>query len=694
MKIKKILFGNISNFTLLALFLGITDFNFASETKDRNKSEEILIEDIVILANSKDDRLTSPFINTRISKEKIEEENLDQFVDLLKHHPSLSAAGNGYHRAPSIRGLSRRRALILVNGERIDTLRNTGPSASYVSPFGIEEISILRGPFSSIYGSDAIGGIVNIITKAPDLHADKNYHLGLHSSYISNRNGTNNGLNLALGDQDLYYSLVGSYRNIGDVEYKDGKVENSSYSDFNLINSVFWKFTEKQSLKIEGRYAKGIDIGKPTGDPNRNGYHPEELNQSISIKYLNQFNGNLFKDMRAIISFKKINLSVDMESKNIEKSVRAENKKYTDIDSMYSYQIYQTLTPTSFATVLVGSSGYIQDGVNVHGSKKVYELDTGFFKMDTGDIDFIKNGEMLNSGIFAELSLSFFDNLNIETGLRYDYFRYGADWITEESGSLGISSESGSRRNETKDSYSYHFGASYSFTHFFSLFANAGSAFRLPSIKELYYSGNTPNGYNISDPDLKPEKSYNHEAGLKWVSPRIDFSLVFFYNTIYDYISINWNEDHSIGQFGNIGEAVIKGVELDFEISLGGGFRYYIGGSYLQGRDKNLEEPLSDTPPPRIITSLSHESYFSKNLFTKNGLRFVYSFREEEAVVGDEPAASYYVIDYLLSISWTRKYKFNFSITNLLNEKYRPFNQLINIYDPGRGFNLALHINI
>lgn len=648
------------------------------------------LPDVVVTGHKTSIHHYNTYTETKIDSEAIENQPYDHITDVIERKPGLSSVGNGYHRASVIRGMSRRRTLILVNGERLDTLRNAGVSASHISPFGVKEINVLRGPFSTIYGSDAMGGIINIITKSPELSHEKMYDVNVNSAYMSNGNGVNTGMAAAVGISDLYYSFAGSFRDRSDIEYEGGEVSNTGYRDFNVSNSIFWRITSAQSIKINASYAKGTDIGKPTGDLNREGYHPEELNQSLTLKYLNQFNGSVFKDFQLRLSLKTMDMSVQMDVQNYENGVSVDNRKDTSIGPMYDYQIYQSMQLGSFVGLLIGANGYYQEDISIIGRKKVYDIESGFFKKDSGEVSFVSEGEAINAGIFTELTVDVTKNFNIDSGIRYDFFEIGAAWQTEESGTLGIDSTVHPKEKHEFSASSYHLGGAYRFIDYTSFFANAGSAFRAPSIKELFYSGSTPNGYNISNPNLKPEKSLNIEGGLRYLNKKISASVSVFQNTIQDYITIDWNEDHSIGSFENIGKAQIRGVEADLDIPLVYGFSYYLGSAYMRGRDIKLDEPLQDVPPWQLSTALSHEHRY-ENLLAGHRFQYTYSHKEKEAVTGDVAAESYYFIDYFFYLKWRENYKLTFSVTNITNEKIRPFYQLDGVYSPGRSFNIGFH---
>ncbi len=108
--------------------------------------------------------------------------NPEKIVDALKREPGIEVAGEGPFRGlPVIRGLSSNRVLILVDGQRLNNSREStefaGIQPGLVDLSQVERIEVLRGPASVLYGSDALGGVINIITRQPAFSA-QGFNLG------------------------------------------------------------------------------------------------------------------------------------------------------------------------------------------------------------------------------------------------------------------------------------------------------------------------------------------------------------------------------------------------------------------------------------------------------------------------------------------------------------------------------------
>ena len=137
-----------------------------------------VFEDQLVVTASRQEESSAdiPAPITVIDRQMIEQTQPEKMADLFKQIPGVEIDGEGPFRGlPVIRGFSSNRVLILVDGQRLNNAREStsfaGIQPGLVNLSEVERIEVLRGPASVQYGSDAIGGVVNIITRAPDLGA-------------------------------------------------------------------------------------------------------------------------------------------------------------------------------------------------------------------------------------------------------------------------------------------------------------------------------------------------------------------------------------------------------------------------------------------------------------------------------------------------------------------------------------------
>jgi len=245
---------------LVLHFCFVLNFVFAQDVKEKskpveepkskttNKVKELPSEVISITRTSDDNKLTTPSTVSVISSKEIEEKNMRTFPDLLGETPGIMIQKTSYGQAsPFIRGFTGFRNLMLIDGVRFNNSVFREGSNQYwstIDSYSIGKIEVMRGAGSLLYGSDAIGGVVNAVTKDFAFKEGRNWGASETLRYASAEKSTISRTEAGI--------KVGSALTIsGGFTYKD-------YNDL-----------------------KG---GSDTGTQEKTGY--EELNGDIKAKYV------------------------------------------------------------------------------------------------------------------------------------------------------------------------------------------------------------------------------------------------------------------------------------------------------------------------------------------------------------------------------------------------------------------------
>ncbi|TMQ68808.1 MAG: TonB-dependent receptor, partial [Candidatus Eisenbacteria bacterium] len=108
-----------------------------------------------------------------LSRAQIHEQTPNVLGDVLATLPGVDMSKDSpWEQRPILRGLGGQRVLVMVDGMPVNSARGNGPHPSLVDPFQVERIEVVRGPSSVAYGSDALGGAINIITREPQEGGD------------------------------------------------------------------------------------------------------------------------------------------------------------------------------------------------------------------------------------------------------------------------------------------------------------------------------------------------------------------------------------------------------------------------------------------------------------------------------------------------------------------------------------------
>ena len=220
-------------------------------------------EEIVVTATRfPEQELSLPAAETVVPAISLEEKSPSSIEQALNTVAGVSSIGSGgFSKVPVIRGLSRGRVLFLVDNARISSDRRTGPNASFVNPEDIESIEVLRSPSSVFYGSDAIGGVIHVMTKSAPAFSDK--LTGSVKALYGFNNNEKQG-SIALGKLFNKTAVYFSTNLIDADNYHapPGEIIHSYYSSYGTMLKINHD-TEARAFVFGLMVNRGIDIGKP-----------------------------------------------------------------------------------------------------------------------------------------------------------------------------------------------------------------------------------------------------------------------------------------------------------------------------------------------------------------------------------------------------------------------------------------------
>ncbi len=214
-----------------------------------------------------------------VSGEAIRARQAPRLVDVLEAAPGTARSSDLHAGVPSIRGLSRGRTVLLLDGARITTERRAGPSATFLDPFFLEAVEIVRGPSSVAYGSDAFGGVIHARTRSPSpgdpfqVRARASGGLGLpEASFGAEATGS-------LGNTG--WLVQARRREFGDYASPEGRVAESGARDYGaLLRSV--SRVGGGRLAVSVQVDAGRDIGRPRRATSLISYPEEDSNRLLA----------------------------------------------------------------------------------------------------------------------------------------------------------------------------------------------------------------------------------------------------------------------------------------------------------------------------------------------------------------------------------------------------------------------------
>ncbi len=427
-----------------------------------------------------------------ITAEELEKKSYSDVTDALKNVPGVNIVGSGSKKTISIRGMGSAYTLFLIDGKPAQgadayAIRGGYPETqvNYMPPLeAIERIEIIRGPASSLYGSDAMGGVINIITKK---HSDKatasirtEYIKGASSNIVNNStSNTSMFVNVPLIEKTLSFQLDAG---LMDQKEKD----NAGYTtqllgadpDFERKNvGTKLIFTPDEHNTISAGYS--YNLQESTNNPGK----------SMSEGTLNAM-GVFTPRTVSNTKFERTNINVDHQLKYDKFALNSYVSRDKD-KSISQNNEFETITGNTQGTYFFDNNS-LSIGLN-YKEEKISTAGTH----NAGGLS--KESERYQWALFAEDTWQATDDLALTISGRYD-----------ENEVFG--------NNFSPKAY-----AVYSLTDNLNLKGGVTSGYKAPSLRQSdpSYAEASMGGAMIGNADLKPEKSVNYEAGIAYDNPDI-----------------------------------------------------------------------------------------------------------------------------------------------------------------------------
>ncbi|MEO8085994.1 MAG: TonB-dependent receptor [Bacteroidota bacterium] len=676
------------------------------------KSDEVHLQEVHVDAQKIHKQEIETVTKTEISGAKLQETRGENLGDALKGIAGVDVIHSGPTIAkPVIHGLHSNRILILNNGVRQEGQQWGSEHAPEIDPFIATKLSVIKGAASIRYGADAIGGVVLVepseLPKEKSLGGELNI-VGMDNSRLYCGSGILQGA-LDKKLSGLSFRLQGTYRKAGNLHAPHYYLDNTGLSEKNYSGSVGY---EREHYGVTVYYSKfntdiGIYTGSHVGNPTEllqtfNGEKPvEDYGFSYTIKRGYQtVNHDLLK---ASAYLKNIGIGKLSATYARQKDVREEfdfHVPYTSsgVDLSNTPQVYFQLI-TSTAELLWEH----QSWHHLTGSIGADFITQGNVFKGLGYRSLVPNFRNYGGGIFI-IEKWIKEKVTLEAGVRYDY-----KWQREyksNNNSLEVETPTQQYNNATGT-----LGAIYRISPKFSINANAGNAWRAPSVYELYVlgiHGNTST-FEIGDSNLKAEKAYNFSASLRYESNAIEIELGGYVNFIYNYIYLQPSPGdyvkNYVGAFPKFyfrqTDALYKGVDVDAKWHLTKHLQLEPKATMVFANDMRTHGYLILVPPQRFQLTAEYRWKSIGRLtdvFINAGGMYV---PEQTRVPANSdfvpPPKSYSLLTAGIGLSIpVAKQKINISVQgdNLLNTAYRDYLNFFRYYanNPGRSFQLKIQI--
>jgi len=614
--------------------------NFYKFTAFANE-DKVLQEVKVVSATGFEQNIKdAPATLSVITKEVLEKKNHKDIESMTKDIPSLFGAtlGAANRRGISIRGLSQRHTKILLNGMPVPSdnaykgLRSVGGSYSFIPPVSaISRIEVIRGPMSSLYGSDALGGVINIITD----EFSNEFGANLGSSYKFARNKNISGefynslyLHSGLIDDILSISVYG--KNLNKSEDKISYA-NREQKDRNFGTKLFFRPNENNDITLE-LARSDVKYKRTKGKTLASGTN----NSSVDLE---RIKGDM------------INLSHEARLDNILLQSYLSYGKIKEIAQ-------QNLTLKTLNFDIKGSYFTDNNAFTLGLNAKKEKLDE---KATTADAANVKRYDV---SLYGEDDYHLTKDFILSTGIRYNYDENYGSHVSPRI--YGI----------------------YSLNDFFALKGGVSTGYATPDIKQrtqdlaLPFAGGR--GAQLGRSSLKPETSVSYEFGGVYNNNNEGFeaSLTGFYTSFKDMLSYRpicsrgsvcrhkgKIYPNGIWESINIGKAEIYGVELTNEWQVTNALR--LNQSYVYTRSKQKDgaeigKSLNNYP----LHTFKFGANYELNRWLNFWSQINYYGRTKNSLSYADDMRAYVIADLGINYNVTKNFSLNLSVYNLFNEYF------------------------
>lgn len=607
-----------------------------------------------------------------ISQQDIEKGGAQTLKDVFNNTPGLTlqygtfpSASAASKSSVSLRGVGATGTLWLLDGRRLAGEVKNPYDMDRIPASSIERIEIVKGPMSALYGADAVGGVINIITKKPK---DGETHGEASISHGSNTDGdganSNASASIRGGKGKVRYSLNASHQT------------SDPYTETEATKTTLGATpTPPRLAGVKGSYDVPVTYREAATVNTLGG----RVELDVSDKTTVGLEANWFDEEREGIyrsSFHPTGFSpapgrqvpaYDVPTRSRDNNTRTDvalDVKHEASEALQlTGRLYQSdyekrnrTTITEFADFAYASEDASSaSGMDADVKIKVLETGATWYSPDdahvvTGGLElrdedrratvFTQSNDMTPRGVsskaaFVQDEWNATDTLKLTLGGRYD--EYTQDAYTDAAGRA---------RDEQKDSKStFRVGANKALGENLNLRASAAQGYRVPDIRELYIQKQTPAGVQLGAAtidatrgktayDLKPESTNTFEVGVNGKRGKLDYDVAVFHNDIKDRIEqvqVGTTPATAYYTFQNLSKAKTQGVETNLKYAFNDKVKGKLAWSEIDTENQQTGKPLEFTPERTVAVGVDWQantrlnvgadvSHTGKQFYTEGGV--------------------------------------------------------------------------
>ncbi|RIJ50838.1 TonB-dependent receptor [Maribellus luteus] len=590
--------------------------------------------------------------------------------------------------SPFVRGLTGNQTLLLIDGIRLNNaIFRYGPNQYFntIDVFSVDRVEVIRGKGSVMYGSDALGGVINVLTRTPQYTSGQSCFGSRGQLKYMNKGMEKSGLGEVLYEtKNFAISGSANYKDFGDI-YAGGSLnyERPSAYDENGFNlKAKARFSENWQITSALQYLRQNNVGRYDQVAQR-GYllyrYDPQIHRLAYVKVERYSENNWFRKVKLTLSNQ---LSDETRKKQKENSTIFTQE--SDLIKTNGILLECNSLIQKNWEAISGAEFYAD---KVESGKTTTDLATG---SQTPSRGLYPDGSgMQNFGLFSQHSIKH-KNLQLNFGGRFNTFQIRSS--DNEFGEIKL------KPNSLVGNISLQYFSSPTQ----QFIVSAHSAFRAPNINDISTFGSFDYGIEIPSSDLSPEKTFTVEGGYKKSAEQFSMAFTAFNTRLKDqivrvestYKGEEFIDGERVYKKANVAKSNIVGLEFESGFQLNRRLAIINNLTWLYGKDLENDEPMRRIPPlnGKLALQYSQAGIFGETelLFASPQDRLSSGDIDDHRIPeGGTPGWS--ILNFKTGYTWD-KISVNVGLQNILNKAYRIHGSGVDGY--GRSFWMSFQFKV
>ena len=627
----------------------------------------------------------SPRATSIIDRIQLEERQPRNMIEAVEHEVGILMQRTGAGQAsPFIRGLTGPQTLLMIDGIRMNnSTYRFGPNQYFalIDPGMIERIEVVRGPMSTQWGSDAIGGVINVVTRGTGTNYGRLFGGEFIDRFATADTGNYTRLNVQGSYSDLGVFGGSSYSNINNLERGGslGRQPLTNYSQYAGDIRFDYQADPWHVLTVSLQHFEQEDVPRSDRFPQEiQLFDPQQRDMAYLRWEANDLGGLLLDGYSITTSYQR---NKEGQFRRRPPTGGQFEQGEFDVDTLGTTAAF--FREVGWLGKLTWGADWYHDDVDADRAR--YDVATGTL-VDTLQPQFPDDSYYRRTGAFLLWELPLTERLTAESGIRYSDIQAGGS-VPLFDPADPLAPAATTRITPAFSQWTANTGLSWALSDDIRFVGSIAEGFRAPLLDELTsVSTNVNEGIDVPNSDLAPETSRNYEVGIKANFNRLRGQAFVYWTDLENLIAreqidtipdpLDPDSTIAVLQRRNIGQAEIHGFELAGEYLFTPQWSLYGNFWTTHGRNVTDNEPLSRIPPNQGVIGLrwrspKHRSWFELYAWIADRQDRLSARDERDSRIPAGGTPGYETLNARVGWELRPNHRIAMGIENIFNEAYR-----------------------